>query len=72
MKIPEKFEIGGQTVKILVKDKDDSGDNRFGYYDSTKEEIVIFKKLDSEDEVVELTEDQINNTFWHEIKGLLV
>lgn len=45
MKIPEQFIIHGQVVKVIQKEIDSINDNRHGYYDSVKEEIIIFHKF---------------------------
>lgn len=67
MKIPTKFEIGGQEIKVNFLDIDETTENRFGFYDSVKEEITVFKQVKSDDGPVNLTEVQIENTFWHEV-----
>lgn len=67
MKIPEQFIIHGQVVKVIQKEIDSINDNRYGYYDSVKEEIVIFSKVRSGEEPITLTETQIEATFWHEL-----
>lgn len=66
MTFPEKFEIGGQEITIKIEDIDEK-ENRFGYYNSVKEEIVIFKTVEDEDGVVELTESQLMDSLWHEV-----
>lgn len=67
MKIPKQFTIHGHTIKVIQKDIDTKDDNRYGYYDSVKEEIVIFNKVRSDGEPVELTDTQIQATFLHEL-----
>lgn len=67
MKIPKQFVIHGHTVKVIQKEIDNYDDNRYGYYDSVKEEIVIFRKVRSDGEPVTLTEVQIEATFYHEL-----
>ena len=67
MKIPEQFIIHGQVVKIIQKEIDSINDNRYGYYDSVKEEIILFHKVRSDEEVITLTNTQIEATFWHEL-----
>lgn len=68
MRIPEKFEIGGQEIKVNYTDIDYTSENRFGWYDSVAEEITICKKVkNGEDKIVELSESQIENTFFHEL-----
>lgn len=65
MKIPEKFELGGQTITIRIEESDK--ENRFGYYDSVNEEIVIFKKVEGANGLVEQTESQLMDTMFHEV-----
>ena len=66
MKIPESFIIHGHTIKVIQKEIDSYEENRFGYYDSVKEEIVIFRKVRSGDCAIVLTETQLEASFWHE------
>lgn len=66
MTFPEKFEIGGQVITVRIEDHD-LRDNRFGYYDSVKEEIVIFKQVEGENGLVNLTESQLVDSWWHEL-----
>lgn len=67
MKIPEQFIVHGHIVKVIKKEIDNADDNRYGYYDSVKEEIVVFSKVRSDGEPVALTETQLEATFWHEL-----
>ncbi len=67
MKIPKQFTVHGHTIKVIQKEIDTKEDNRYGYYDSVKEEIVIFNKVRSGDEPVSLTDIQIEFTFWYEV-----
>lgn len=66
MTFPEKFELGGQVITIRVEDIDEA-ENRFGYYNSVKEEIVIFKHVNDEEDKVELSESQLMDTLLHEV-----
>lgn len=66
MKLPEHFIIHGHRINVYQKEID-LEDNRYGYYDSVREEIVIFHKLKTEGEVVTLSQDQIEHSFWHEV-----
>lgn len=72
MKIPREFIIHGHVVKVTQREIDSISDNRYGYYNSAKEEIVIFRKVRSDEEVITLTDTQIEATFYHELNGLLV
>ena len=67
MKIPSKFMIHGHPIKVIRREIDNKEDNRYGYYDSAREEIVIFDKVRSGDEQVLLTDTQIEATFYHEL-----
>lgn len=67
MNIPEQFTIHGHDIKVVYKEKDNYEDNRFGYYDSVKEEIVLFRKLHSQGEYTTITETQLEATFLHEL-----
>lgn len=64
--VPEKFTLHTQEIKVILKEVD-LEDNRFGYYDSVKEEIVLFQKIKTNGETVALTSKQIEHTFWHEL-----
>lgn len=65
--IPTQFTIHGHTVKVIRKEIDNREDNRYGYYDSVKEEIVVFNQVRSNDEPFLLTDIQIEATFLHEL-----
>lgn len=67
MKIPREFIIHGHVVKVTQREIDSISDNRYGYYNSAKEEIVIFRKVRSNEEVITLTDTQIEATFYHEL-----
>ena len=67
MKIPREFIIHGHVVKVTQKEIDSISDNRYGYYNSAKEEIVIFRKVRSNEEIITLTDTQIEATFYHEL-----
>lgn len=72
MMIPSKFTIHGHEIKVIQREIDNKEDNRYGYYDNVREEIVIFSKVRSDGEPVDLTDTQIEATFYHELNGLLV
>lgn len=67
MKIPKSFKIHCHTITVKVEELDSADDNRYGYYDSVREEIVVFRKVRSNGEPVELTETQLESTFYHEL-----
>ncbi len=65
MRIPKQFVIHGHTINIRTVEVDD--EDRYGYYDNVKEEIIIARKIKSDGVLVELSDTQIEHTFWHEI-----
>lgn len=66
MKIPESFNCAGFTIKVKIVDTID--ENKFGDCCVVRNEIRIAKYLfDANNEKVELTEDQMFNTFAHEL-----
>lgn len=67
MEIPSEFTIHGHNIKVIQKEIDDKENNRYGYYDSVKEEIVIFKQVRSNGEPITLTNIQLKASFLHEL-----
>lgn len=67
MKLPRKFKIANQ--EYIVKLLDHLDDREFGNFDSVKAEIRIAEKVESafDGELHDLTEEQILNSFWHEV-----
>ena len=66
MKIPEKFTINSQEVKIEIVDT--LPDQKFGEYNRTTDTIKVAKHFKDDDgTVIPLKEEQIENTFWHEL-----
>lgn len=66
MKIPEKFTINLQEIKIVLVDTIE--DRLFGQYDCIKDTIKLAKYIkDDEGEKIKLTEEQMLNTFFHEM-----
>lgn len=64
--IPSEFTICSQRIKVEVVEQ--IPDNSYGYFDSTICTIRIAKKiLGSDNTLIDLTVDQIQNTMWHEI-----
>lgn len=66
MKIPKQFTIHCHQIKVIQKEIDLEG-NRYGYYDSVREEIVLFNKIKVDGETVSLNQTQLESTFWHEL-----
>lgn len=66
MKIPEKFTINSQEIKIEIVDI--IADGLFGQYNSLTDTIKIAEYVRNEDgDKIKLTEEQILNTFIHEL-----
>lgn len=65
MRIPKQFILHGHTISVREVEKLKS--NAFGEYDNTKELITIAHKVESDDELVTLTNEQVEHTFWHEV-----
>ena len=65
MRIPQQFQCAGHIIKVELHDSLD--DNRYGAFYDAPGVIKIAKTLTVEDYgKVELTEQQMENTFWHE------
>ena len=69
MEIPKRFKIANHEYIIKVQEfvYDSNGDQIYGYHDPVKLEILIATKMRRNEEVISLSEEQIANTFWHEI-----
>lgn len=65
MRIPKQFILHGHTINVREVEKLKS--NAFGEYDNTRELITIAHKVESDDELVTLTNEQVEHTFWHEV-----
>ena len=65
--IPKYFKIGNQQYKVSIVDY--LSDGNFGEFDSVKAEIRIARKVKSSytDELVDLQDEQILNTWYHEL-----
>lgn len=64
MQLPSEFKCAGNTIKVELVEREDN--NNYGNWcDATN---TIAKTVELEDKtVVKLTEDQMTNTFWHEL-----
>lgn len=69
MEIPKRFKIANHEYNIIVQDYvyDCNGEQLYGYHDPVKLEIRIATKMKRGEEVIDLNEEQIANTFWHEL-----
>ncbi len=65
MKIPKQFTLFGNKITIREIDKDE--DNRYGYWNDAKEEIVLAHKVKVDGELIPLRPEQIEATWWHEV-----
>lgn len=65
--IPKYFKVGNQPYKVVMVDHLTSGN--FGEFDSVNAEIRIARKVESgyTRELVDLQEEQILNTWYHEL-----
>lgn len=65
--IPSKVRIANHWYKVILCDFIDNGDT-FGSHCNLKLEIKVAECMKTDDgETVNLTEEQIKNSFWHEI-----
>ena len=71
MKIPGRFTINSQEIKIELVDT--LPDQNFGEYCCITDTIKLATHVKDDDGTIyPLTEEQIENTLWHEVKGLLI
>ena len=63
--IPKKFKIANQWYTVEMVDHLNDGD--FGDFDSVRTKIRLAKRIYSVDEYIELSEEQICNSFYHEL-----
>lgn len=65
MLIPNKFNCAGMSIKVTVEDK--LLGNEYGTWSDVNNEIKLARTVEVEGTNVTLTEQQIINTFWHEV-----
>lgn len=65
MKIPREFTLFGNKVTIREIEKD--VENRYGYWDDVREEIVVAHKVKVDGEFITLKQSQIESTVFHEL-----
>lgn len=63
--IPSEFKCAGFTVKIEIHDK--LSTNAYGDFDDARNLIRLAKKVEVDNIEVELTEQQIVNSYFHEL-----
>ena len=65
LRVPEKFTINSQEIKIKVCDS--LPNSNYGTYNDVKELIQIARTIKVDNEIVKLTNEQIWNTLIHEV-----
>ena len=65
MQIPKGFTLHGFPITVEVVDRLEGGE--YGKFIDSKELIRIAKTVKEDNEVVHLSQAQIENTFWHEV-----
>lgn len=63
--IPSSFQCAGFTIKVEICDK--LPDNTYGDFNDAKNLIRIAKSVEIDKEIIQLTKEQIINTFYHEV-----
>ena len=64
--IPSKVRIANHWYKVILCDFIDNGDT-FGSHCNLKLEIKVAECMKNDGETIYLTEEQIKNSFWHEM-----
>ncbi len=67
--IPESFTIAGMTYQVEFVEflKDADGNEVYGLYNPSKQLISISTKVNHDNEIVNLSDDLILTTFFHEL-----
>lgn len=66
MKLPKKFKCAGFTINVQVTDIDNESNN-YGNFSDVENLINIYRSVEVNGKVVQLTDEQIENTFYHEL-----
>ena len=64
-KIPKKFKIANNWITVNIVES--LSNSEYGTYNDAKQEINIAKTIDTDEGTVQLTEEQMLNTFAHEL-----
>lgn len=64
-KVPDSFTVGNQFWRVVYVEHLD--DNNFGELHCVKQEIVIARNVWEDGTLIPLNEEQIKNTFFHEL-----
>ncbi len=63
---PKRFKVANQEISVVIEDS--LPDSNYGYFCDVTNVIKLARTIDTEyDGVVTLTEEQMRNTFWHEV-----
>ncbi len=63
--IPSRFKIA--NTEITVKIVDHTYNNNYGNWEDVMSTITVAHKIKIDDEYIELTDEQMLNTFYHEL-----
>ena len=66
MRIPSSFKIANSEIKVVIKEVDPV-EYRYGTFCDANNTITIYKTIKIEGETYTLTEEQMLNTFCHEL-----
>lgn len=64
MTIPQKFKMANNWITVELVDKTEN--NNYGCFNDVTSTIKIAKSIEVNNKIINLTEYQITNTFWHE------
>lgn len=63
--IPASFNCAGFTIKVELYDK--LPNNNYGDFDDARNIIRLARSVEVDKETIQLTNEQMHNTFWHEV-----
>ena len=64
MTIPQKFKMANNWITVELVDKTEN--NNYGCFNDVTSTIKIAKSIEVNNKIINLTEYQMTNTFWHE------
>lgn len=65
-KLPDKFKVANQEITVVIEDS--LPNNNYGYFCDATNTIKLARTINSEhDGTVSLSDEQIRNTFYHEL-----
>lgn len=65
--IPVRFKILGQDFKVVFDDELCKKEGSYGMYFPSLNKLVLSKRFEENNEIVDLDEDFIKHTFYHEL-----